>query len=385
MSRQQGRVHVGLCGGGIGGLTAAIALARGGSQVTVLEAAAELGEIGAGIQMTPNVARLLIRYGVSDIIGDDLVQCDRINMRGPDGSIVGFSDFKSIIKNFGFPWWVVRRDQLLAGLAEGCRRHGVTLVTAARVEKIESDDSTTGVGTWGPKVKVKTEKGDTFEFDFLIGSDGLRSTIRSKLFPDVKPAALTMNAAYRAVIPYEEVFAKIPEARGLLGNNIDVWMAPGSYLISYPMTAGRDFNMVLSHHTRDGHVVVDAEDAKIDELRDSFAGYEPIVRKIVALINESKRWPLLQTGPMHSWTNPAKNIVLMGDAAHSMVNHMAQGAATSMEDGAFLGKVIAEVGRGILTLPEAVGIYEKTRMARAWTKQQASFTNGKSVHQSHPT
>ena len=376
MSRQRGRVNVGVCGGGIGGLTAAIALARGGSQVTVLEAAPELGEIGAGIQMTPNVARLLVRYGVSEIIGDDLVQCDRINMRGPDGSIVGFSDFKSIIKNFGFPWWVVRRDQLLAGLAEGARRHGVNVVTGARVDNIQSSSSATG--PWGPKVTVKTEKGQSFEFDFVVGADGLRSTIRTRLFPAVKPTALTMNAAYRAVIPYDEVFAKIPEARELLGNNIDVWMAPGSYLISYPMTAGRDFNMVLSHHTRDGHVVVDAEDARIDELRDSFSGYEPTVRKIVALINESKRWPLLQTGPMTSWTNSDKNIVLMGDAAHSMVNHMAQGAATSMEDGAFLGKVIAEVGRGILSLTEAVNIYEKMRMVRAWTKQQASFTNGKS-------
>ena len=114
----------------------------------------------------------------------------------------------------------------------------------------------------------------------------------------------------------------------------------------------------------------------MDELRESFDGYDPIVKKIIGLIPESKRWPLLMTGPLESWSNGAKNVVLMGDAAHSMVNHMAQGAATSMEDGIFLGKVIADVVRGILSLPEAVDIYEKTRMPRAWTKQQASFTNG---------
>ena len=134
--------------------------------------------------------------------------------------------------------------------------------------------------------------------------------------------------------------------------------------------------MVLSHHTRDGHVVEDVEEADMDELRSSYAHYDPLVQKIIKLIPQSKRWPLLVTGPMESWSNKAKNVVLMGDAAHSMVNHMAQGAATSMEDGAFLGRVIADVVRGILSLAEAIEIYEKTRLPRAFTKQQASFTAG---------
>jgi salicylate hydroxylase len=371
MSRGRRNVEVGLCGGGLGGLMAAIALARGGAQVTVLEAAAELGEIGAGIQMTPNVARFLLRWGISDIIGPNLVQCDRINMRAADGQLIAFSDFKRILRDYGFPWWVVNRHHLLSGLAESCRRHGVKLVLDARVQEIVYTD---GHDT---KVSVTTERGHRYDFDLLVGSDGVKSVVRKKLFPEVKPTALTMNAAYRAVIPYEEVFAKVPEARSVLGNAIDVWTAPGSYFISYPMTAGKDWNAVLSHHTRDNHIVEDVEDADMDELRESFESYDPIVKKIIALIPESKRWPLLMTGPLERWSNKAKNVVLMGDAAHSMVNHMAQGAATSMEDGVFLGKVIADVVRGILSLPEAVEIYEKTRMPRAWTKQQASFTSGK--------
>jgi len=134
--------------------------------------------------------------------------------------------------------------------------------------------------------------------------------------------------------------------------------------------------MVLSHHTRDSHVAEDVEEADVGELRSSYAQYDPLVLKVIALIPQCKRWSLLVTGPMKTWSNKAKNVVLMGDAAHSMVNHMAQGAATSMEDGAFLGKVIADVIRGILSLPEAIEIYEKTRMPRAFTKQQASFTAG---------
>lgn len=371
MSRRRRNVQVGLCGGGLGGLMAAIALARGGASVTVLEAAAEFTEIGAGIQMTPNVARFLLRYGVSDIIGANLVQCDCINIRAADGQLIAFSDFKHILRDYGFPWWVVNRYDLLAGLAESCRRHGVNMVLDARVNEVAYTDDVDS------KVTVTTERGAKYDFDLLVGSDGVKSVVRKTLFPDVKPTALTMNAAYRAVIPYEEVFAKIPEARSVLKNAIDVWTAPGSYFISYPMTGGKDFNAVLSHHTRDNHVVEDVEEADMDEFREAFDSYDPIVKKIIGLIPESKRWPLLMTGPLESWSNTAKNIVLMGDAAHSMVNHMAQGAATSMEDGIFLGKVIADVVRGVLSLPEAVEIYEKTRMPRAWTKQQASFTNGK--------
>lgn len=106
MAEPQKKIHVGLVGAGLGGLTAAIAIARAGAKVTVLEAAAELGEIGAGIQMTPNVSRFLIRWGVSDIIGDDLVQCDSVNMRrSSDGKIVAYTDFKRTVRDYGFPWW----------------------------------------------------------------------------------------------------------------------------------------------------------------------------------------------------------------------------------------------------------------------------------------
>lgn len=114
----------------------------------------------------------------------------------------------------------------------------------------------------------------------------------------------------------------------------------------------------------------------MNELRDFYKDYDPIIKKVINLVPSSARWPLQITGPLESWSNTNKTVVLIGDAAHSMVNHMAQGAATAMEDGAFLGRVISEVVRGIITMPEAIKIYEKTRMPRAFTKQQASFTAG---------
>ncbi|KAK5115804.1 hypothetical protein LTR85_009398 [Meristemomyces frigidus] len=359
-------LKVGLVGAGLGGLAASIALARAGCAVTVLEAAAELGEIGAGIQMTPNVSRLLMKWGVDAIIGDDLVQCKEINMRRQDGTVVRRTELvPHTVREFGFPWWVVHRHHLHQGLAEGARRHGVEILVDSRVERIEYASS---------PVRVRTVKGGEFEFDLLIGSDGLKSVVRRTLFPDVKPRAPTNNGAYRAVLPYDEVYSKVPEAREF-GNSIDVWSLKKGYVITYPISAGREWNAVLSHYREQPVTDVD-EEVDMQELREYYKDVDPRLKKIIDLIPSSKRWPLLITGPLWSWSSPQKNVVLMGDAAHSMVNHMAQGAATSMEDGAFLGRVLGEVVHGVLTVEKAIDIYEKTRMPRAWIKQQASFVEG---------
>lgn len=223
-------------------------------------------------------------------------------------------------------------------------------------------------------MQLSTQDGQQYKFDLLIGSDGVKSVVRQHLFPDVKPRAATNNAAYRAVMPYEEVYRRVPEARDF-GNAIDIWMLEKGYVIQYPIAAGRDWNAVLSHY-RDEPVTQVEEEVDMAEVREFYKDVDPRLKKIIDIIPSSKRWPLLITGPLTSWSSPQKNVVLMGDAAHSMVNHLAQGAATSMEDGAFLGRVLAEVVRGVLSLGEAIHIYEKMRMPRAWIKQQASFING---------
>jgi salicylate hydroxylase len=265
---------------------------------------------------------------------------------------------------------VVHRHHLHQGLSEGARRHGVEIIIDARVTNIDYESD-------GP-VKVTTYSGKQYEFDLLIGSDGLKSVVRKSLFPEVRPRAPTTNAAYRAVIPYEEVFSKHPDLKSILGNTINVWMAENGYAISYPISGGKDLNFVLSHHRK--AKVEDVEEVNIEELHSFYRDWDPRLVKVVEMVNESKRWPLMVTGPLKSWSSPKKNVVLIGDAAHSMVNHMAQGAATSMEDGAFLGRVILEVVRGVISLPEAITLYEQKRMPRAFAKQQVSFLMGATFH-----
>jgi len=133
--------------------------------------------------------------------------------------------------------------------------------------------------------------------------------------------------------------------------------------------------MVLSHF-RDPPVS-QVQEVDIEEVRREYKDYDPRIRRIVEMIKPPiSRWPLLVTGPLETWSSTEKNIVLMGDAAHSMTNHMAQGAATSMEDGAFLARCLGQVIAGRITVSDAVSVYEKGRMPKASYKQQVSYLNG---------
>ncbi|OCL14438.1 FAD/NAD(P)-binding domain-containing protein [Glonium stellatum] len=366
MAQKQNTLRVGLVGAGIGGLAAAIAIARAGADVTVLEAAQELGEIGAGIQMTPNAARLLRAWGVDKVIGDNLVRFEELNLRRKDGTKVGGGPTIRVEKTLGQPWWLVHRAHLHEGLVDVARKNGCDIHIDSRVASISYQ-------TPGP-VQVQTERGATFSFDLLIGSDGVGSIVRRTLFPSVKPSPPTTNCAYRAVVPYSQI-RKDPSLVELVSKpTMEVWMAPHAYIITYPISAGKDFNMVLSHHRP--NPVIAVEDVDMNDFRNDYRDFDPRIRKIIDMVPTAKRWPLLVTGPLDTWSSPQKNVVLMGDAAHSMVNHMAQGAATAMEDGAFLGRVLRETVSGRLSLAEAITIYEKSRMPKAYFKQQVSFLNG---------
>ncbi|KAL6249364.1 hypothetical protein RBB50_003217 [Rhinocladiella similis] len=328
-------------------------------------------KIGAGIQMTPNVSVLLQRWGVDTVIGNNLVQIEELNMRRKDGTLVGHTKISTLEHTLGHPWWLVHRAHLHEGLAAVARSVGAEIVIDAQVTSIEYQTSDT--------VTVETYKHQTFTFDLLVGADGINSITRKILFPNAHPEPPTTNCAYRAVVPYDRI-REDPIARELIQKRtMEVWMAENAYIITYPISDAKLFNLVLSHH-RPEKLRATQNNVPIEELWNEYKDFDPRIKRIVNMIDKTSRWPLMVTGPMKSWSSPRKNVVLMGDAAHSMVNHMAQGAATAMEDGAFLARCVAKVVEGKIGMDRAVKIYEEERQPKAYQKQQVSFLNGAIWH-----
>lgn len=294
-------------------------------------------------------------------------------MRRKDGTPIGYTKISRVEDATGSPWWLVHRHHLHNGLVEVARNHGVEIYIDSRVAALQQQQD--------GQVTVTTEKGKAYSFDLVIGSDGVQSVVRRTLFPDVKPRPPTGNCAYRAIVPYDEI-RKDPLTRelvedkdGNLKRSMEVWMAPTGYIISYPISDSKDFNMVLSHFRNPP--VDHVQPVDLDEVKRQYDGYDSRIRRVIEKIPPGvSRWPLLVTGPLDSWSSPEKNVVLIGDAAHSMTNHMAQGAATSMEDGAFLARCLRLVLEGGASIADAVTLYERGRMPKASYKQQVSFLNG---------
>lgn len=226
----------------------------------------------------------------------------------------------------------------------------------------------------GETIKIQTQSGDSYEFDMVIGADGIKSFVRGQLFPGTEPVAPSKVAAYRGVLSCEKIMTEIPEARQFLRGTMDVWSGPRGYIMTYPISGGKELNVVTAFCKDD--YVTKPEAIDIDEFRGYYQDYSPVIQKVLKLVNYTQRWPLLQMPPMKSRSNERRNIVLMGDAAHCMQNHMAHGAATAIEDGAFLGRVISEAVRGTLSITQAVELYEQRRIPKASLKQQHSLISG---------
>ena len=188
-----------------------------------------------------------------------------------------------------------------AGLTEVARQNGVDVVTGARVDEIDWTSNNT--------VTVRSTTGSSWTFDLLVGADGVSSIVRRKVFPNVKPTPPSKTCAYRAVVPVDQIRAD-PVAKELVDRlTMNMWLMEGGYVISYPISGGRDFNMVLEHQA--DRLIWDVEDADIEECRSRFKDFDPRIKRVIDMVPSVRRWPLLHTC-LKSWSTPEKNIVLIG-------------------------------------------------------------------------
>lgn len=349
-------------GGGIGGCALALMLARQGKQVLLLEQADEFKEIGAGIQLGPNAFRVFDILGITEAIEQTVVYPEHlVMMDGMTGETVTSMRMGApFLARFGKPYGVIYRADLHTALVQACREQpGVVMHTRCRA---------TGFEDHGDRVVLHAEDGSEYAGCALIGCDGLWSQVRGQLLGDGAPR-VSGHIAYRAVLPTEQV----PEH--LRRNDMVLWAGAKNHLVQYPLRRGELYNLVAVFHS---DKYVEGWDAKADseELFKRFAGNCEQVRHLLSLIETWRMWVLCDREPIREWSKG--RVTLLGDAAHPMLQYMAQGAAMAMEDAVCLAR---ELGAGG-SVQDALLRYQEHRYLRTGRVQLTARLYGEAYHAS---
>ncbi|MEP6825338.1 MAG: 3-hydroxybenzoate 6-monooxygenase [Ramlibacter sp.] len=352
-----------VAGGGIGGLAAACVLARAGHMVTVLEQSGAFGEIGAGIQLGPNIFRMFAHLGLTDAVSHVAYFPPGLRMNDvrTGEQVVRLPLDETALAAYGFPYGVIYRADLHQVFLEACRAQpGITLRTSARLESFTQS---------GAGVQVRLADGGSLEGAALIGADGLWSRVREAVVGDGKPR-VSGHIAYRAVLQRDEVPAH------LWSDDVLLWGGEKTHLVTYPLRRGELFNLVAVFHS-----------SKYDEgwntfgdsaeLTERFADAVPQVRELLGKIETWKMWVLCDREPVKNWTD--RRVTLLGDAAHPMLQYLAQGAGQAIEDAVVLGAALAHTQGDVL---QAFQKYQQARYLRTGRVQLIARFYGDIYHAS---
>lgn len=351
-----------IAGGGIGGLAAALGLARKGHRSVVLEQASQLGEIGAGIQIAPNAFHCFDRLGIGDEARACAVYIDMLRlMDGVSGDEICHipldEDFRNRFRN---PYAVVHRADLHAVLLNAARESGlVELRTNSAVRAYDQDD--TGVS-------AHLSSGERIDGAALIGADGINSTVRQQVIGD-GPPRVSGHTTYRSVIATE----KMPE--DLRWNAATLWAGPKCHIVHYPLKGWKVFNLVVTYHNDVAEAVAGVPVSK-EEVRRGFEHIHPRARQVIEHGEDWKLWVLCDRDPNDQWVDG--RVALLGDASHPMLQYFAQGACMAMEDAVCVAHFIDQHD----SIEEALLAYRDNRFARTASVQVGARLIGDHIY--HP-
>jgi len=333
-----------VAGGGIGGLAAALALARRGFAVKVLEQAAEIGEIGAGVQLAPNAFAAFDALGVGEQARGRAVFNERMVMLdATDASTVAEIPLGDAFRaRFANPYAVIHRADVHQSLLEGVQAHGgIELLTSTRVLHVEQS---------ADGVNVFDALGRRHRGAALVGCDGVKSAVRAQLVGD--PVRVSGHVVYRAVVDATEF------PKDLAWNAAAVWAGPDCHLVHYPLRGGEQYNVVVTFHSREQEEwSVRVGDRA--EVLSYFDGICAKARQLIDLPKDWKRWATADREPIGQWTYG--RVALLGDAAHPTLQYLAQGACMALEDAVTLGEAL-RVHDNDFT--QAFAHYQRSRVAR---------------------
>jgi salicylate hydroxylase len=342
-------------GAGIAGLAVARALALQGANVQVMEQAANIAEVGAGIQISPNGAAVLRALDVLDMLDASALRSRAVTLRNWRGGQVLRMDMSG-----RGDFILVHRADLIACLAQGARDAGVQITFGARIEQVHLRE--------GVSPHLSFAGGGRVEVPLLIGADGVHSKVRTALLNEGE-AEFSGQVAWRAIIPVP-VGSVPPEAQ--------VFMGPGRHLVAYPLRGGEVLNLVCveerSAWAAEGwHHAGDPE-----ALRAAFAGFGGPVPEWLARVTDVKLWGLFRHPVAKKWHG--HGAVLLGDAAHPTLPFLAQGANLALEDAWVLARIL---GSG-QTHREAGALYQQNRLGRVSRVIDAAGANARNYHISNP-
>jgi 3-hydroxybenzoate 6-monooxygenase len=356
-----------ISGGGIGGFAAALALARKNIRSHILEQSDDFREVGAGIQLGPNVFRMFHALGITEPINEVAVFPDWIGMNDAlSGETITRYPINTpaFREKFEFPYGVIYRPDLHNVLIDACK--------ASPFVEMSLNTKVTGFEDSGDKVQISTEDDQTIDGRALVGADGLWSATRAEIVGDGAPR-VSGHIAYRAVLPTNEV----PDANRI--NEVVLWAGPRTHLVHYPLHKGEIFNLVAVFHSERYEEGWDAVGATA-EMEKHFAGQHENVQNMLEKIESWRMWVLCDREPIKNWSRG--NATLLGDAAHPMLQYLAQGACMAIEDGVCLA---GKVASGDNDIARAFLNYQADRYLRTARVQLTARFYGDIYHAAGPT
>jgi len=352
-----------IVGSGIGGLTAALCLADSGFDVEVFEQAEEIGEVGAGIQLSPNCSRVLHYLGLEAVLQATAFLPEVAEIRDwKSGKLLSSTPLgDTAVEQYGAPYYHIHRADLISGLYEMAKINPrIQVHIGARIERFDAPLNGVVINCNGKDVRG----------DMLIGADGIRSVIRSELFGD-QESRFTGNVAWRGLVSAEKMpNGMIPPVAGL-------WWGPRKHFVHYYVRGGDLINFVCVVEKSGWEVESWNEQGNLQELKKDFEGWDESIGLLIDAMdpNECFKWALFDHAPMPSWGRG--RISLLGDACHATLPFLAQGAAMAIEDAVVLAACVEVEG-----IEPGLRKYETLRMPRTARIQDASRRNSRIFHMS---
>ena len=358
-----------IAGAGIGGLTAALALAGQGFRVVILEKAERLEEAGAGLQLSPNASRVLIDLGLKPRLAARAVTPDAIGIISAraGGEIARLPLGEAASARTGAPYWVIHRADLQAALQAEVNDHpDIELRLGCQFE-----DATSHAKGLTVVQRSRTARQQEVALA-LIGADGIWSAVRHHLFPQAQPL-------FSGLIAWRGTLEATQLPREYTSRRVQLWMGPDAHLVAYPISGGRQINIVAivpGTWNRPGW----SAPGEIVEIKNVFASRWPAsARMLIGAVDEWRKWALFTVPGNGAWTDGA--IALLGDAAHAMLPFAAQGAGMAIEDAAVLAKCLGAIhDEGGPAIPNAMRRYAQLRRPRVMRLQRAARQNGRIYH-----